>query len=55
MEKEILLWWVGIFTAMLLGCLFAYGISHDTNDDSIYRLIDKYFGSKVAEIIKEFI
>lgn len=62
MYKDMLQWWLGIFIAVEVVCLFAYCIHKERTDpqsekeeQEFYQGCERYIGKKATEILKQFI
>lgn len=59
--EEVLIWWLGIFVALIVLVTLLYWIAIDSHlDDEIaneklYRFVEKNFGKKFLEVFKKYI
>ena len=59
--KEILIWWIGIFTGLtVIGTLFYWIVTDAYLDDEIaneklYSFVEKHFGKRFLEVFKKYI
>ena len=59
--EEVLIWWLGIFVALIVLVTLLYWIAIDSHlDDEIaneklYRFVENRFGKKFLEVFKKYI
>ena len=59
--EEVLIWWLGIFVALIVLVTLLYWIAIDYHlDDEIaneklYSFVEKHFGKKFLEVFKKYI
>ncbi len=59
--EEVLIWWLGIFVALIVLVTLLYWIAIDSHlDDEIaneklYNFVEKHFGKKFLEVFKKYI
>ena len=59
--EEVLIWWLGIFVALIVLVTLLYWIAIDSHlDDEIvnkklYDFVERHFGRKFLEVFKKYI